>query len=212
MYQNSAEYQAIQSIYGDQKTLQGNGVPFMNHINEGLHILHRIKASDNAQRAYCLHPIMQVNGLADEFLSSSYLKEVDPRALVTAGMFANTVNAFPLGQFISGNLVGNVEEAAGLIKRNDVMDMILAEMVQNYKDFLNHEGQTDPDRAEINEYFLTWLRFLAPHYLFKNEFELFDQLKRVFIDSKGVSDCVEELLREHPEALEQIRKGDVVVS
>ena len=53
------EYEAIERHYGATRARR-SGVPYMNHIDEGLRVLHRwLGASDRAKRAWCLHPLVQ---------------------------------------------------------------------------------------------------------------------------------------------------------
>ena len=51
-------YLAICEFYGERRAKR-SGVPYINHIDEGLIVLDAINASVHAKRAYCLHPIFQ---------------------------------------------------------------------------------------------------------------------------------------------------------
>ena len=63
----SPEYKVIERYYGD-KIAERSKVMLMNHINEGLLILDAIEASEQAKKAYCLHPILQ----SDSDLKDNY--------------------------------------------------------------------------------------------------------------------------------------------
>lgn len=70
---NSDEYRAVAGFYQNTRA-QRSQVPLMNHINEGLVILGRIGASQNAMKAYCLHPLFQndreLNSVGELYLMS----------------------------------------------------------------------------------------------------------------------------------------------
>ena len=54
------EYGWIEAEYGN-KTTRRTGVHLMNHIDEGLFVLAAIGASDDAKRAFAIHPLLQVS-------------------------------------------------------------------------------------------------------------------------------------------------------
>ena len=61
---DSTEYFYISKVYGDNRAKR-SGLPLMNHIDEGLDILNILDSSDEAKRAFCIHPIFQSENLID---------------------------------------------------------------------------------------------------------------------------------------------------
>ena len=58
MHSDLIEYNIIKAFYGEERANR-SGVLLINHIDEGLHILEKIGASEKSKKAYCLHPILQ---------------------------------------------------------------------------------------------------------------------------------------------------------
>jgi hypothetical protein len=152
-FTTTREYRAIERGYGARHAAR-SGVLYMNHIDEGLAVLRHFNASDRARRAWCLHPLVQ----SDEALAESFprLHECteDPQVLALAMEYRNIANAY-----LSYRTVTSVEEIAlGPLK--DVADMLRADKVQNYKDFLLHHRATHPRREALDRYFRLWLERL----------------------------------------------------
>jgi hypothetical protein len=123
----------------------------MQHIDEGLLILEAIAASDRAKRAYCLHPLLQ----GDEDLAQSYERGVstltdDPAVLVLALEYRHIANAT-----LSPRLIASVDEIP-LSPLDEVNDMLRADKVQNWKDFVRHHRGSHPRSTELERYFRLW--------------------------------------------------------
>jgi len=143
----SSAYQAIKEFYGD-RTAKRSGVPLINHIDEGLIILKRYDADQDTLDAYCLHPLTQADGELVVFDPSPF----SPRAVMLAMEYRHTANAY---------LASNTMPAGG-IKRSPLVEvdlMLIADKVQNRKDFLIHH-QAHPNFARLDEYFKEWLAAL----------------------------------------------------
>lgn len=151
--EDSAEYQLIQQFYGDRVT-ERSGAYLMNHIDEGLAILAWIGASDTAKRAYCLHPILQ----ADEALYENYEKVDFPfeaKVLIAAMEYRSVANAY-----LSKRKIQSLEEIR-LSPLKEVNDMLIADKIQNRKDFEIYHLHTHPRSKELNEYFKNWCQRLG---------------------------------------------------
>lgn len=150
------EYDVIAAHYGNDKAKR-SGVPFMNHIDEGLAILNWIKAPEEAKKAYCLHPIYQ----SDKDLYESYGHRfmighrISPQVLILTMEYRNIANAY-----LSPREIKSIEEIK-LSPLKEVNDMLIADKIQNRKDFeLYHEGN-HPRSKELAQYFKNWLERLG---------------------------------------------------
>ncbi|MBZ4408981.1 hypothetical protein K8640_12210 [Myxococcus sp. XM-1-1-1] len=160
---SAREYLAIQTFYG-QRRARRSGVPYMHHIDEGLWVLRALGASDRAQRAYCLHPLVQDHDEraaawaralatgADLSLPPVDGVSDDPRVLALALDYRETANAALSPR---PDLMG--PEDIALSTEPEVNDMLRADKVQNYKDFLRHHRGVHPRSVELERYFQAWL-------------------------------------------------------
>jgi hypothetical protein len=159
----SHAYERIRDFYGDRKA-QRSGVPLINHINEGLEILRRRHQSLVVQEAYCLHPLFQ----ADDDLRTTGLMvsvEFDPVVIMLVMEYRSVANAFLSDQVAEGpDAWGKVDLYAKrplqLSPLQSVNEMLVADKVQNRKDFLAHHLASHPRSRELDWYFKHWLRSL----------------------------------------------------
>jgi hypothetical protein len=156
-------YDLIKSHYAD-KTAKRSGVPLINHINEGLEVLRHLHASLDAQEAFCIHPMLQ----SDEELKRNYdhmsqigEEHISPKVLMLAMEYRNIAN-----QYLSHRKITYLSD----IKVSPIVDvnhMLLADKIQNYKDFLRYHAGTHERTAELNQYFKNWLDRLSGSTLFE---------------------------------------------
>lgn len=147
-------YQCIKERYGD-RTAKRSGVPYINHIDEGLRVLDHIGASYVAKAAYCIHPIVQSDEDVVANLDMLLLHVSDRRVLMTAMEYRNVAN-----RGLHCHQVDN-PDAFYLGPFKDVRAMLIADKVQNRKDFLIHHYGTHDKSIELDRYFCNWLRALA---------------------------------------------------
>ena len=158
------ELTAITRHYGT-RCAKRSGVPLLNHITEGLRILAEIKASPLAMRAYCLHPLVQEDKDLEENFWTLY--EFDTRAVALAMEYRSVANAY-----LSQAPVVPTDEIR-LSPLKHVNDMLIADKVQNYKDFLIHHLGKHERSSELNRYFQQWLDRLG---VTPEEFAAFEDL------------------------------------
>lgn len=141
------EYKMIEDYYRDGKA-ERSGAYFMNHIDEGLSILNNIGASDIAKKAYCLHPIFQ----SDEELFRNYHKSlnVSPLIMMTVMEYRSVAN-----EYLSTRKINSIDEIR-LSPLKYVNDMLRADKIQNYKDFMLYHYNKHPRSEELTEYFINW--------------------------------------------------------
>lgn len=143
----SNSYQIIRRYYGDRRAKR-SGVLYMNHIDEGIRILNLIRSSPDAIDAYCLHPLVQ----KDEDLAANHtlLRNVDSLVVVAVMEYRRVANNFLL----------NNQVKLELSPLESVNDMLIADKIQNRKDFeLYHLGK-HPRSDELDEYLKKWFKVL----------------------------------------------------
>jgi len=148
------EYLLIEAHYGG-RVAERSRVPLMHHIDEGIAVLDRIGATELAKRAFCLHPLVQLDADLRAFWATGH--EVDSRVLALAMEYRNIANATlsPRAQSIEG------ASDIPLSPLDDVNAMLIADKVQNRKDFvLHHLGKHDRSDA-LDRYFRLWLERLG---------------------------------------------------
>lgn len=150
--EDSNEYKVIQNFYGDGKAKR-SGQYFMNHIDEGLAILNLIGASDEAKRAYCLHPIFQAD--ADLIKAIPVRFELTDNAVLINVMEYRSV----ANEYLSTRNINSIDDIR-LSPLKDVNDMLVADKVQNKKDFDLYHLDTHPRSVELDWYFRCWLKRL----------------------------------------------------
>lgn len=146
------EYRIISDLYGD-KIANRSGVKLINHIDEGIYILDKIGASDVAKRAYCLHPIVQ----DDESLKNNkhLLKNIDSDVIIAAIEYRSVAN-----DYLSKRDIKSLDEIR-LSPLKEVNDMLIADKIQNRKDFeLYHLGKHERS-SQLDQYFRNWLTKLG---------------------------------------------------
>jgi len=153
------EYVAIEGHYGDTRARR-SGAPYMQHIDEGLRVLHRwLGASDRAKRAWCLHPLVQ----GDDDLRRSHdvglLDGFEPAVVTLALEYRNIANAF-----LSPNESHpGYDDPAAIVRSPlpEVNAMLVADKLQNYKDFLRYHRVGHPRADRLERYFQAWLTALG---------------------------------------------------
>lgn len=146
-FENTLCYHLIQKHYMDKKAKR-SGIPYMNHIDEGLLILEHINATDVAKDAYCIHPILQ----SDESLRDNmhFVSEVDYETLIVTMEYRNVAN-----RYLSNRRLENPADIY-LGPMKDVHDMLVADKLQNYKDFVLYHRDSHARSAELELYFNNW--------------------------------------------------------
>lgn len=167
------EYNAIVKFYADKKA-ERSGVPLINHINEGLEILSLIGSTMDAKRAFCLHPMIQDDMPLYDMSENDILFSFSPRVVLLAMEYRQRANAwlspkvYRMGLTRKGsdqnipNIVCDGQPYAGNLP--EVRDMLVADKVQNYKDFLKYHADTHNRSAELDFYFKKWLDHLEIDY------------------------------------------------
>ncbi len=145
---NTVEYRLISEFYGDRTALR-SGVKLINHINEGLIILDYICATEHSMRAFCLHPLLQ----EDEDLKENFLSvaaSTDTYIMMLTMEYRNIANAY-----LSDKITTN--QPLNLSPLFEVNSMLIADKVQNKKDFMTYHYGKHERSKELHAYFDKWL-------------------------------------------------------
>lgn len=147
-------YEMISSHY-EGKVAKRSGVPYMKHIDEGLIILDKIHANKATKAAYCLHPLVQ----GDADLVNNFCEVVRENSLLIPVMLAMEYRSVA-NEYLSTRVISDISEIR-LSPLSMVNQMLIADKVQNRKDFdLYHKGK-HPRSKELEQYFENWLRRLG---------------------------------------------------
>lgn len=150
---NTAEYKLIENIYGNT-CAERSGVYYMNHIDEGLYILHKLNASLNAKLGYILHPIFQSDSELRSIYNHTSLNDISPQSIINAVEYRSVAN-----EYLSYRHVKDIDDIR-LSPLKDVNDMLRADKIQNRKDFeLYHLGKHERTN-QLNHYFKNWMQAL----------------------------------------------------
>lgn len=149
-------YDLIKEHYGEQTT-ERTGVKLINHIDEGLNILENLNTTSWARDAYCLHPLLQSD--LELVLSlvnySDYFKDFHPNVLIYAMEYRSVAN-----EYLSKRKIKSIDEIR-LSPIGDVNKMLIADKIQNKKDFDKYHKETHPRSKELKQYFNNWLEKLG---------------------------------------------------
>jgi hypothetical protein len=177
-----SEGQAIMAFYGD-RTAERSGVPLINHIIEGVTILQALTSDEVAARAFCLHPIYQSDqDLLDHGVKFTKMlgNLFDPMSLVYTMEYRRVANNFLSGA-VRWEPMGDGEGKTILTQPHDIIlsnlgavnNMLIADKIQNRKDFLAHHFGKHEKSDILDAYFRLWLERLSiSHTSYKRITEL----------------------------------------
>ena len=149
-------FKAVAGFYADKKAKR-SGVPYIEHIKEGLVIMDARGASLRAKNAYCLHPMVQsdecfVNALDERSDEGYWLRKANPS-------FAELMLALEYRRVANSYLSTCAEPASIDFLTQDIQEMLVADKVQNRKDFELHQAE-HPRHAALTSYFTAWMHLL----------------------------------------------------
>jgi hypothetical protein len=153
MLAGNPHYHAIAEHYGDRRA-ERSGVPLLRHVDEGLAVLEAIDAPLVAREAYCLHPLLQGDAeLAAAFLPGSVFHRhvLRPHAVALAMEYRAVANGY-----LSHRTIDDASEIS-LGPLPEVRQMLIADKVQNRKDFERYHAISHPRARELDRYFRLWL-------------------------------------------------------
>ena len=143
------EYELIKEFY-DGSFAKRSGLPYINHIDEGLVILDHLKVEETTKAAFCLHPILQ-----ETFYFDFDFKESRIKSIILATEYRNIANSY-----LSN---GTIDRFIG-ISCDEIRQMLIADKVQNYKDFIRYIFEEDKHsryNLKLLSYFIDWFEVLG---------------------------------------------------
>lgn len=153
-------YKAICDFYHDSEgavlRASRSGVSYMNHIIEGAYFLTEIMpAPDEFVEAFLVHPIFQDPDIPTEILQLYVDKfELSTDVVSAAFKYRIAANEFLPKDIYTGKLPPVVTEQG-------IKFMLIADKVQNLKDFLRYFDKESPRHNPLTRYFDTWLTTLG---------------------------------------------------
>lgn len=149
----SKAYELIKAYYGD-RVANRSQVPLMNHIDEGILILNYYEAENDTIDAYCLHPLVQDDLALQQNWSSIIISGVSARAVMYAMEYRSVANEYLSAKVNTGHKIRLSPLAA-------VNLMLVADKIQNRKDFIKYHRGTHPRSKELDRYFEDWMCVLG---------------------------------------------------
>ncbi len=125
------------------------------HIDEGLAILERLGASSLAMRAFCLHPLVQGDAELATHGDQLAALSTDVTVVALAFEYRNIANAT-----LSTRSIATAADIP-LSPLAEVNAMLVADKVQNRKDFIACHRGTHPRSDALDRYFALWLERLG---------------------------------------------------
>lgn len=148
------EYIIIKKFYGDRKAKRSN-IFLMNHIIEGCDYLRKINASDDAIKAFMLHPMFQSD---EEFRANWQMLfngSIEPSVARNLIEYRKVANAYLCRPETDKWLIRDIIHSTP-IPFEDVRHMLMADKLQNMKDFEIYHKGTHVRSRELENYFVNW--------------------------------------------------------
>lgn len=149
-------YQLIAAHYGSEVAARSQ-VPLLNHIDEGITLLKLMDASDYTISAFCVHPLMQNDQDLVRFNASADVTKIDPRVMMYAMEYRKSANAYLSRPQTDHFSVDDIPT----VFLEEVRQMLVADKIQNRKDFERHHLGTHARSDQLDRYFKLWLEKLG---------------------------------------------------
>ena len=162
-------YNVISEFYKGKAT--SKGIPYINHIDEGVGHLENLHVSDVLINAFILHPFVQCVNLKgtykDCLLTEKELEkhinifEIKPEIAYELLLYRKFANSYLCRPETDGySIVEAYEDIKELQNYQGTIRMLIADKLQNFKDFLLYR-QDHPRVKQLTTYFTYWLNILA---------------------------------------------------
>lgn len=150
-------FQQISRYYGAAKTRRTR-LPLINHIVEGVVLIHQLGGSPGVADAFCWHPLIQSDATYVDALTEIrryYNLNTNGQVLVNVLGYRDAANRWLRGSVSEDNQPKQHPLA-------DVNIMLMADKIQNRKDFENNEAQFTAEHvSSLHYYFDSWFSVLG---------------------------------------------------
>jgi hypothetical protein len=143
--------EAIEAFYG-YRTAERSNVPLIKHIHEGIKILEWRGANLTTINAFTIHPLFQNDADLKARYYTNWIVDFTPSVVLLAMEYRSVANEY----------LPKVSKPAviRLSPLHEVNEMLIADKVQNRKDFLKYNSGI-PNADRLKEYFKDWLDALG---------------------------------------------------
>lgn len=149
-------YDVVEKFSGSRKAKR-SGLYYMNHIDEGLFILDYLygkhyQVSEYILGAWCFHPMVQRDeDLANNYKTSYYVGPFDVLYAMEYRRVANNYLSFHTDRAVKDIELSPLEA---------VNQMLVADKIQNRKEFDNYLRGKVENSKQLNRYFANWFERL----------------------------------------------------
>lgn len=150
---DTIEYAAIRDYYAGVTSAR-SGVKKINHIIEGMELLEAWDRPPIELQAFCLHPLVQMNVDSPKTPASPLALDY---AIAEDKYLCRPENDHIEDEVQLQDRIGNISES--------VAWMLLADKVQNQKDFRKYHWFTHERAYQLEAYFNLWIKTLRTYYL-----------------------------------------------
>lgn len=152
----------ISNTYGSKVAVR-SGVPLINHITEGLKILEYRGADENTKSAFALHPIFQSDLDLSSRSFNGFIENISSKVMLLVMEYRNIANGFLSNEMLWYDKTTSIK----LSPLKEVNEMLVADKVQNKKDFVKYNFRKIDNSEQLLSYFNLWLKALN---IDKNEY------------------------------------------
>lgn len=156
---SDGEWAVVEEFYG-QRTAARSKVPLIEHIKEGISILESIGGSADAKRAFCLHPLFQNDNDLLSVGADFAKKTGNAYPVVLAMEYRARANSFLSDKILNSRGIVYATELPDPGSMIEVKHMLMADKIQNRKDFERFHKDTHERSAELDYYFKVWFKRL----------------------------------------------------
>lgn len=186
-------YETINAFYKSKKT--SKNVPYINHINEGIIHLEEMKVSNDTINAFILHPLAQCVNLkgADakviltqkEMDKHFNIYDIEPIIAYELLMYRKFANAYLCRPETDDYTFNDAFEVIKDLKNDQsVLKMLVADKLQNYKDFVIYRKNDHKRSKELETYFNYWLLSLI---ILVDSYEIKEYIKNEMAYIKNIN-------------------------
>ena len=142
-------------------TTERSGIFLMNHITEGLKVLDYLKADITTKAAFCLHPLMQSDLDFYKYITNlKKYRNISQKTQALTLEYRRAANSYLCTPYTDNYDFNDIDNNVKIVLEETKL-MLIADKVQNYKDFLLYHYGIHERSNQLNQYFINWLSYLG---------------------------------------------------